>query len=125
MKDLNNVSLIGRLTRDAEVKYTSANYPVTSFGLAVNRSVKKGDKWQDEASFFDVTVFGKTGERLQQYLKKGKQIAVIGELKQERWQQDGQNRSKVIIVANDLYLLGNKSDAQKETFEDNEDQIPF
>ncbi len=104
--DTNHVLLIGRLTRDAELKYTNSGMAVARLGLAVNRKRKSGDQWIEEASFFDVVVWGKTAEGLQQYLVKGKQIAVDGELRQNRWEQDGQPRSKVEISANTIQLLG-------------------
>lgn len=107
MSDLNHVTLIGRLTRDAETKYTGGGMAIASMSIAVNRRVKKGDQWTEEASFFDVALFGKTAEALNKYLTKGKQIAVEGELKQDRWTTaDGQNRSKVVINANSIQLLG-------------------
>ena len=70
MTDLNNVSLTGRLTREAELKYTNGGLAICSFSLAVNRRVKKGDNWEEEASFFDVTLFGRSGEAVQRYLTK-------------------------------------------------------
>lgn len=108
--DLNSVVLIGRLTRDAELSYLSNGNPVCKLGIAVNRSRKDGDQWISEANFFDVTLFGKSGESLKQYLTKGKQIAVQGALKQDRWEKDGQKFSKVQIVANNVQLLGGKSE---------------
>jgi single-strand DNA-binding protein len=109
MADLNHVSLIGRLTRDAELKYTSGGQAVCKFSIAVNRRKKNGDQWEDEANFFDIVVWGKQGESLHPYLVKGKMVGVDGELRQDRWQQDGQNRSKVEIVTNYLQLLGGGS----------------
>jgi single-strand DNA-binding protein len=106
MVDLNHVVLIGRLTRDAELKFTAGGQAVCKFSIAVNRRKKNGDQWDDEANFFDIVVWGRQGETLNQYLKKGKMVAVDGELRQDRWQQDGQNRSKIEIVANTLQLLG-------------------
>ncbi|MDR1287409.1 MAG: single-stranded DNA-binding protein [Treponema sp.] len=106
MADLNHVTLIGRLTRDAELKYTSGGQAVCKFSIAVNRRRKNGDQWEDEPSFFDIVLWGRQGESLNQYLVKGKMIGIEGELRQDRWQQDGQNRSKVEIVANNLQLLG-------------------
>jgi single-strand DNA-binding protein len=81
-----------------------------NISIAVNRSKKEGDQWTDEVNYFDVTIWGKTAENLKQYLQKGKQIAVDGYLKQDRWQKDGQNFSKVTIVANNVQLLGGKSE---------------
>ncbi len=106
MADVNHVILIGRLTRDAELKYTSGGQPVCKFGLAINRRKKQGDQYVDEANFFDIVLWGKAGESLNQYLTKGKQVAVEGELRQDRWEQDGQARSKVEIMANNVQLLG-------------------
>ena len=106
MADVNHVILIGRLTRDAELKYTSGGQPVCKFDIAVNRKKKSGDQYVDEASFFTVVLWGKAGESLNQYLTKGKQVAVEGELRQDRWEQDGQARSKVEIQANNVQLLG-------------------
>jgi single-strand DNA-binding protein len=107
MADLNHVVLIGRLTRDAELKITAGGQAVCKFSIAVNRRRKNGDQWEDEANFFDIVVWGRQGESLSQYLVKGKMVGVDGELRQDRWQQqDGQNRSKVEIVATNLQLLG-------------------
>ncbi|GHV52601.1 single-stranded DNA-binding protein [Spirochaetia bacterium] len=104
--DLNHVVLIGRLTRDAELKYTANGQAVCKFSIAVNRRRKNGDQWVDEANFFDITLWGRQGESLNQYLLKGKMVGVDGELRQDRWEQDGQNRSKVEIVATNIQLLG-------------------
>lgn len=106
MADVNHVILIGRLTRDASLTYTIGGQPVCKFGLAVNRRRKQGDQYVDEVSFVPVVLCGKQGESLNQFLVKGKQVAVEGELRQERWEQDGQHRSKVEIMANNVQLLG-------------------
>lgn len=106
MADLNHVVLIGRLTRDAELKMIASGQAVCKFSIAVNRRRKNGDQWEDEPNFFDIVVWGRQGESLHQYLVKGKMVGVDGELRQDRWQQDGQNRSKVEVVANYLQLLG-------------------
>jgi single-strand DNA-binding protein len=109
MADINHVVLVGRLTRDAELKYTSGGQAVCKFSIAINRRRKNGDQWEDEANFFDIVLWGRQGEALNQYLVKGKMVGVEGELRQDRWQQDGQNRSRVEIVANNLQLLGGGS----------------
>ena len=106
MADINHVVLVGRLTRDAELKSIASGQAVCKFSIAVNRRRKSGDQWEDEPNFFDIVVWGRQGESLHQYLVKGKMVAVDGELRQDRWQQDGQNRSKVEVVANYLQLLG-------------------
>ena len=114
MADLNHVVLIGRLTREAELKHTSSGQAVCKFSIAVNRRRKNGDQWEDEANFFDIVVWGRQGESLHPYLVKGKMVGVDGELRQDRWQQDGQNRSKIEIVANYLQLLGGGSSGDRQ-----------
>lgn len=109
--DLNHVALIGRLTRDAELKYTSAGFAISTFSIAVNRRRKSGDQWTEEASFFEVNLYGKSAESLKPYLVKGKQVAVDGELRQDRWEQEGQPRSKVVVAANNVQLLGGNAGA--------------
>lgn len=105
--DLNAVTLVGRLTRDVEVTYTKSGYAVGKLAIAVNRRKKEGDSWVDEASFFDLSLFGKRAEALKSYLSKGTQIAVSGTLRQDRWQaQDGSKKSRVIVEITDLQLLG-------------------
>ena len=111
MADVNNVILIGRLTRDAELKYTSGGMAVCKFAIAVNKRRKQGDQWVDEANFFDIVMWGRSGESLNQYLVKGKQVAVEGELHQNRWEQDGQARSKIEIMAENVQLLGGGQDS--------------
>ena len=119
MTDTNHVILIGRLTRDLgadERSYTILeNGSVrANVSIAVNRSVKKGEEWIDEVSYFDVTIWGKTAENLKPYLTKGKQICVDGYLKQDRWEKDGQKMSKISIVSNNVQLLGNKGDGNNQ-----------
>jgi len=106
MADVNHVLLIGRLTRDAVLKYTSGGMAVCKFAIAVCKRKKQGEQWVEETSFFDIVCWGKTGEALNQYLVKGKQVAVEGELHQNRWEQDGQARSKIEVNANNIQLLG-------------------
>ena len=109
MSSFSVVVLVGNLTRDAQLKYTPSGYPICTFGIAINTRKKSGDQWVDEANFFDIELFGKSAESLNQYLTKGKLIGVEGELRQDRWEQDGQSRSKVKIVANKVNLLGGGS----------------
>lgn len=109
MTDINKTIIIGRLTRDAEIKYTSAGTAIATCSIAVNASRKdQSGNWVDEVNFFDVTLFGKAAENLKAYLLKGKQIAVEGHLKQDRWEKDGQKYSKVSIQAETIQLIGSK-----------------
>ena len=115
MTDLNHVVLIGRLTKDLGTDERSFGYVANgqaraNVSIAVNRSKKTGDQWTDEVNYFDVTIWGKTAENLKPYLTKGKQIAIDGYLKQDRWEKDGQKMSKVTIQATNVQLLGGKGD---------------
>ena len=106
MSDLSIAVLVGRVVRDSELKYVSTGTPVCKFSVATGTRRKKDGAWVDEASFWDIELWGKQGESLTQYLTKGKQVAVEGTMRQDRWEQDGQTRSKVIISANSVQLLG-------------------
>ena len=116
MTDLNHVVLIGRLTRDLgdderSFGYVGNGQARANVSIAVNRSKKSGDEWIDETSYFDITIWGKTAENLKPYLNKGKQICVEGHLKQDRWEKDGQKMSRVSIIADNVQLLGGKSES--------------
>lgn len=117
MTDINNLIIIGRLTKDVDFGYTQNGTARMNLSIATNRSVKQNGNWSDKASFFDVKVWGKMAENLKQYLSKGKQIAISGFLEQERWQKEGQNFSKVCIVAESIQLLGGKSENQNQQSE--------
>ena len=116
--DLNHVVLVGRLTRDVGSDERSFGYVANgqaraNLSIAVNRSRKDAasGNWVEEANFFEVTLWGKQAENLKPYLTKGKQIAVDGYLKQDRWQKDGQNFSRVTIVV----MLGvHQTDSSQE-----------
>ena len=102
MTDINSLTVIGRIVRDLdENSYTvlESGTARANVSIAVNRSVKKDGQWIDDTSFFDITIWGKTAENLKPYLTKGKQIAVEGYLKQDRWEKDGQKFSMINIVA--------------------------
>jgi len=112
MRDINVVVLVGRLTRDSELKYTKSGMPIARFSVAVNRSRKQDDQWVDETSFFEIDYWGKAAEAVNKYLTKGQQVAIEGELRQDRWEQDGQARSKVVINAANVRLLGSAAGGQ-------------
>lgn len=113
MTDINTVILIGRLTRDItgqDYGYTQGGTARLNLSIAVNRSENRGGQWTDKASFFDITVWGKTAENIKPYLSKGKRIAVGGYLEQQRWEKNGNRFSKVCIIANSIQLLGGGKD---------------
>ena len=128
MNNLNRVQITGNLTRDSETKYPQGGLAILSFSLAVNRSVKQGDGWKQEASFFDVKAFGKIAE-WRSGLTKGQPVLVAGELRQERWEKDGQQHSKVVIVADTVEKLQiDKKQGEAKPAESGDgftDDIPF
>lgn len=101
-KSINQVILMGRLTRDPEVRTTSTGKTITSFSLAVDRGGQ-----DDQADFFDVTAWEKLGELVSQYLSKGRRCLVQGRLRQDSWddKETGKKRSKVEVVATDVTFL--------------------
>jgi single-strand DNA-binding protein len=101
------VILIGNATRDTEVRYTPNRTAVADVGIAVNKRIKKNDEWVDEPTFLDVTCWAKTAEIAGEYVKKGKQIMIEGELRVDKWENnEGEKRSRLVIVARQLKLLG-------------------
>lgn len=109
---MNKVILMGRLTRDPEVRYTQTNNTlVASFSLAVNRRfVKEGDT--QTADFINITAWAKTGEFCSKYFKKGQQVGVIGRIQTRSWddQETGQKRYATDVVAEEVYFADSKKD---------------
>jgi single-strand DNA-binding protein len=112
MADLNNMALIGRLTRDAELKTLSTGTKMLQFAIANNTGYGQYAK----CNFFDVKMWGKGAEGIAPYMKKGQQIGVAGTLENETWLgNDGQNRSKWVLTTNNVTLLGGKKDGMDVT----------
>ena len=107
--DYNKVMLIGRLTRDADLKYTTTGTAIAAVSLASNRSVKKQDNWETEVSYFDGNIYGRMAENLKPYLTKGKMILIAGHLKQDCWEKYGQKFSRIKIEVEEVQLLGGNS----------------
>ncbi len=106
-RSFNQVVLMGNLTRDPELRQTPNGHSVTSFGLALNRSYKGTDgNWQEATDFVNCIAWGPLGERVAQYLTKGRPCLVNGRLQSSQWEQDGQKRSKLEVVAQDVTFLG-------------------
>ncbi len=145
MANLNKVLLLGNVTRDPEVRYTPKGSAVCDLGVAVNRAytTDSGEK-RDEATFVDVTLWGRTAEVASEYLKKGRPVFIEGRLQMDTWddKQTGQKRTRLRVVAENMQLLGGrpsggKSETPEEgrqttappkssaTSEPDEDEIPF
>lgn len=98
---------MGNLTRDPELRTTPNGASVCSFSLALNRSYKNADgNWVEATDYIDIVAWGPLGERVAQYLTKGRPALVSGRLQSRNWEQDGVKRSKVEVVAQDVTFLG-------------------
>lgn len=111
MASINRVVLVGNLTRDPELRHTPSGTALCKLGIAVNDRIKQGDEWVEKANFFDVTVWGAQAESCSRYLSKGRQVAIDGRLDHQTWEKDGQKRSKVEIIAQNVQFLGGRQDA--------------
>lgn len=106
-RSFNQVVLMGNLTRDPELRTTPNGNNVCSFSLALNRSYKAADgSWTEATDYIDVVAWGALGERVAQYLTKGRPALVSGRLQSRSWEQDGNKRSKVEVIAQDVTFLG-------------------
>ena len=110
--DLNRVTLVGRLTRDPELRHTAGGDAVCSMRVAVSsRARDENGQWGDKSNYFDVVVFGRQAESASNYLSKGRRIGVDGRLSWREWTaQDGGKRQSVEVVANDVFFLDSRSD---------------
>lgn len=108
MASYNRVVLVGNLTRDVELRFTPQGTAVTDISLAVNERVKRNDQWVEEVNFFDVTLWARTAEVAGEYLSKGSSILIEGRLKLDRWEQEGQKRSKIKIIGEKMQMLGSR-----------------
>lgn len=110
---LNKVMLIGNLTRDPEIRYTPKGTAVTDIGLAINRVIsgENGER-QEETTFVDVTLWGRTAEIAGQYLAKGRPVFIEGRLQVDQWQDktSGEKRTRLKVVAEAMQLLGSKGE---------------
>ena len=110
---LNRVVLIGRLTKDPELKSVGSGSTLCKFSIANNRTYTTGGERREEVNFFNCTVWGKQAEILSQYARKGKQLAIEGRLQQRSWEgQDGKKMSAVDIVVENFQFLGSRDDSR-------------
>ena len=111
---MNNVQILGNITRDLELKYTQSGVCIGSFGIAYNEKRKQQDgSYGDVVHFFDCTAFGKTAENINSYFHKGSKILIDGSLDYQSWKnQDGKTQSKVGIKVRSFDFIDKKSDNQ-------------
>jgi single-strand DNA-binding protein len=109
MSSYNKVILMGNLTRDPEIRYTQNNMAICKIGLAVNRRFKdrQTEEWREEATFVDITIFGKRGEAFAKYHSKGRPAFIEGSLRFDTWEdKEGNKRSKLYVVADEWQFVG-------------------
>ena len=110
---INRVCISGNLTRDPELRSTAAGMAILKMGIAVNdrRKNQQSGEWEEVPNFFDVVVFGQRGEALSRFLNKGSKVAIEGKLRWSQWENpEGDKRSKVEIIADDIEFLSARSD---------------
>lgn len=121
-RSLNQVILMGNLTRDPELRQTPNGQNVVGFSLALNRSYKdQSGEWQEATDYVDIVAWASLAERVAQYLSKGSRCLVQGRIQSRSWEQEGQKRSKVEVLANDVTFLNNSGgSSSEETFSTSE-----
>lgn len=120
-RSFNQVILMGNLTRDPDLRQIPSGQSVCSFSLALNRSFKGADgNWQEATDYVDVVAWGPLGERVAQYVTKGRPVLVNGRLQSRSWEQDGQKRSKVEVIAQDVTFLGGRAEGNSSAGYDNQ-----
>lgn len=116
MRNINRAIIAGNLVRDAELRHAQSGLAVMTFGVAVNESRKNPStgEWEDYANFIDCTMMGDRAEKLSEHLVKGTRVAVDGRLRQSRWEKDGQKRSKVEVMVEQVEFLSRRDEVQQE-----------
>lgn len=127
MANFNSVVIVGRLTRDPQLRYAPSGAPVCSFSVATSRKYTKEDGQKAEATtFVDIDVWKRTAEICSQFLKKGREVLVMGSLRQSRWTdpKTQQPRSKLKIIAQQVQFLGPRKDGSSETGPGEPEELP-
>ncbi|OPL17247.1 MAG: single-stranded DNA-binding protein [delta proteobacterium ML8_D] len=132
-KGLNKVLLIGRLGTDPEIRYTSDGTAVANFSMATNRSIKRGDQWEEETDWHRIVAWRRLAEICGEYLRKGSNVFVEGQIRTRSWEdRDGNKRWTTEVVAKDMVMLDSKGDKALGTAADLEppqppieDDVPF
>ena len=110
-KGLNKVLLIGRLGADPEIRYTSDGTAVANFNMATNRPIKRGEQWEEETDWHRIVAWRRLAEVCGEYLRKGSNIYVEGQLRTRSWEdRDGNKRWTTEVVARDMIMLDSKGD---------------
>ena len=133
---INKVIITGNLTREPELRRTQGGMAILSFGVAVNdrRRNQQTGEWEDYANFVDCTMFGNRAESLSNYLSKGTKVAIEGKLRWSQWEREGQKRSKLEVIVDELEFMSSRQQGQQVESEPEpeyveatvyDDDIPF
>lgn len=114
---INRVTITGNLTRDPDLRSTAGGMPVLGFGVAVNdrRKNQQTGEWEDYPNFIDCTMFGARAQSISRFLSKGSKVAIEGKLRWSQWERDGQKRSKIEVIVDDLEFLFSNNDGNNYT----------
>lgn len=124
---INVVNISGNLTRDSDLRRTQGGTAILGFGMAVNdrRKNQQTGEWEDYPNFVDCTMFGTRAEKLAGMLTKGTKVCILGKLRYMSWEKDGQKRSKIEVIVDDIELMSLREAASAPVQEDIDEDIPF
>lgn len=124
---INRVNISGNLTRDPELRATTGGTQVLSFGMAVNdrRKNQQTGEWEDYPNFVGCTMFGSRAEKISRYLTKGCKVAVEGKLRYSQWERDGQKRSKLEVIVEEIEFMSRQQAAEPAPSDAYDEDIPF
>lgn len=124
---INVVNISGNLTRDPELRRTAGGTTVLGFGVAVNdrRKNQQTGEWEDYPNFVDCTMFGTRAEKLAGMLAKGTKVCILGRLRYMSWERDGQKRSKIEVIVDDIEFMSRREASSAPVPEDIDEAIPF
>ena len=128
---INRVNITGNITRDPVIRRTESGTAILDFGVAVNdrRKNPQTGEWEDRANFVDCAIFGNRAEALENILSKGSKVAIEGKLRFTQWERDGQKRSKLSVVVDEIEFMSARKDAAEPVADSDpglyNDDIPF
>lgn len=124
---INRVNISGNLTRDPELRATTGGTQVLSFGMAVNdrRKNQQTGEREDYPNFVDCTMFGARAEAVSRYISKGSKVAIEGKLRWSQWEKDGQKRSKLEVIVEEIEFMSRQQAAEPAPSDAYDEDIPF
>ena len=113
---INIAAISGNLTRDPDLRQTQGGMAIMSFSVAVNdrRRDPKTGEWSDYPNYIDCTMFGNRAESISKYLAKGSKVSVVGKLRWSQWERDGQKRSKIELIVDEIEMMSRQDGSQQQ-----------